>query len=193
MAKINPLQRQPTNLDFARPTQFRFQLLKIPNVEFFTTNVNVPGISFTGDAAVNTRFKTIHFMGDTIDFEDLAVTFLVNEDLSNYREIHDWMIGIGFPKSNEQFTTAMTADAQMNPGEPNIQSQRKGTGKPSVLMSDATLTILTNKNNPKIQVNFKQCFPTSLSGIDYNTLVTDAEQLSATVTLKYDLYEFEVL
>ena len=193
MTKNNPLQRQPEVVDFARPTQFRFQLLKIPNVEFFTTNVNVPGISFTGDAAVNTRFKTIHFMGDTLDFEDLSITFLVNEDLSNYREIHDWMIGIGFPKNNEQFSDAMTADAQLNPGEPAIDTPRKSSGKPSVLMSDATLTILTNKNNPNLRVNFKQCFPTSLSGIDYNTQVADAEQLTATVTMKYDLYEFETL
>ena len=53
--------------------------------------------------------------------------------------------------------------------------------------------ILTNKNNPKLRVNFKQCFPTSLSGIDYNTQTTDTEQLTATVTMKYDLYEFETL
>jgi hypothetical protein len=58
-------------------------------------------------------------------------------------------------------------------------------------MSDATLTILTNKNNPKVRVNFSNCFPTTLTGIDYNTQVTDTEQLTATVTLKYDLYEFE--
>ena len=43
--KINPLQRQPNNLDFASPTQFRFNLLKTPNVEFFVTSVNIPGIS----------------------------------------------------------------------------------------------------------------------------------------------------
>lgn len=191
MAKINPLQRQPSNMDFASPTQFRFTLLKIPNVEYFTTNVNIPGISFTGDATINTRFKSIAFMGDTMDFEDLSITFLVNEDLSNYREIHDWMIGIGFPKNNEQFTSAIASEAQTNPGEPSINTQRKSVGKPSVLMSDATLTILTNKNNPKVRVNFTNCFPTALTGIDYNTQVTDTEQLTATVTLKYDLYEFE--
>ena len=64
--------------------------------------------------------------------------------------------------------------------------------KPSVLMSDATLTILTNKNNPTLRVNFKNCFPTSLSGLDYTTQNTDTEQLTATVTFKYDIYEFEV-
>ena len=60
-------------------------------------------------------------------------------------------------------------------------------------MSDATLTILTNKNNAKTRVNFTNCFPTALSGLAYNTQTTDTEQLTATVTMKYDLYEFESL
>jgi hypothetical protein len=184
--KINPLQRQPSNLDFASPTQFRFNLLKVPNVEFFITSVNIPGISFTGDASMNTRFKSISFMGDTMDFADLELSFLVNEDLSNYREIHDWMIGIGFPQNTQQFKTATAEFEGLKPSGGNLVD-------PSTLQSDATLTLLTNKNNPTLRVNFKGCYPTSLSGITYNTQVTDSEQLTAQVTLKYDIYEFEKL
>ena len=184
--KINPLQRQPNNLDFASPTQFRFNLLKTPNVEFFVTSVNIPGISFTGDATMNTRFKTIAFMGDTLDFADLELTFLVNEDLSNYREMFDWMVGIGFPQSTQQFETATAAEAGLKPNSGTLVD-------PSSMQSDATLTILTNKNNPTLRVNFKGCYPNSLSGLTYNTQITDTEQMTATVTMKYDVYEFEKL
>lgn len=192
MVAFNPLTRQPTNLDFASPSQFRFNLLKIPNVEYFVTGVNLPGISFGGDATINTRFTSIHFMGDNLQFEDLTLTFLVNEALENYREIHDWMTGIGFPKDNEQYIEAINTEQEMNPILSKVDNA-KATGKPSVLMSDATLTMLTNKNNPNLRVNFKNCFPTSLSGLDYTTQSTDTEQLSATVTFKYDIYEFQVL
>ena len=41
MVQFNPLQRQPDNLDFANNSQFRFQLLKIPNVEYFVSAVNL--------------------------------------------------------------------------------------------------------------------------------------------------------
>jgi len=187
MVEFNPLSRQPANMDLASPSQFRFNLLKIPNVEYFVTSVNLPGISFSGDASMNTRFKSISFMGDTLDFADLEVTFLVNEDLSNYREIHDWMIGIGFPKSNTQFTTAIADNADL--ATPSGGS----SGNPKSLMSDATLTILTNKNNPLLRANFKDCYPLSLGGLTYNTQITDTEQLTATVTFKYNIYEFEVL
>ena len=192
MVAFNPLTRQPTNLDFASPSQFRFSLLKVPNVEYFVTGVNLPGVSFSGDATINTRFTSVHFMGDSMEFEDLEVTFLINEALENYREIHDWMVGIGFPKDNQQYIDAIGSEQNMNPIASKVDNA-KATGKPSVLMSDATLTILTNKNNPNLRVNFKNCFPTSLSGLSYNTQGTDTEQLTATVTFKYDIYEFQVL
>ena len=192
MVAFNPLTRQPTNLDFASPSQFRFTLLKVPNVEYFVTGVNLPGVSFSGDATINTRFTSVHFMGDSMEFEDLEVTFLINEALENYREIHDWMVGIGFPKDNQQYIDAIGSEQNMNPIASKVDTA-KATGKPSVLMSDATLTILTNKNNPNLRVNFKNCFPTSLSGLSYTTQGTDTEQLTATVTFKYDIYEFQVL
>ena len=40
---------------------------------------------------------------------------------------------------------------------------------------------------------FKALYPTSLSGLSFTTQGTDTEQLTATVTMNYDLYEFEVL
>ena len=41
-----------------------------------------------------------------------------------------------------------------------------------------TLTILTNKNNPVMEVRFQDVFPVSLSGLDYNQNVTDVEYLT---------------
>ena len=49
MTVTNSLLRQPTKLDYASPTQFKFSILKLPKVEYFCTSVNVPGISL-GDA-----------------------------------------------------------------------------------------------------------------------------------------------
>ena len=65
-------------------------------------------------------------------------------------------------------------------------------GKPiadKAFFSDATLTILTNKNNPVMEVRFQDVFPVSLSGLDYNQNVTDVEYLTATIDFRYKLYE----
>ena len=38
------------------------------------------------------------------------------------------------------------------------------------MFSDATLSILTNKNNPVVEVRFADCFPTSISSLEYNQI-----------------------
>jgi hypothetical protein len=184
----NVLNRQPDNFDFARPTQFRFSLLKVPNVEYHVTEVNLPGIAFGGDAIMNTRFTSMPFMGDTLDFSPVELGFMVQENLQNWKEIHDWMTGIGFPKSTEQFDDAITEGQALK-----NTTNRGVNANPNVLASDATLIILTNKNNPVIKVNFKNMYPTSLSGLTFNTQDTDATPLTAQVTMNYDLYEIEVI
>jgi hypothetical protein len=184
----NVLNRQPSNLDFARTTQFRFSILKIPNTEYHITEANLPGIAFGGDAILNTRYTSMPFMGDTLDYSPLELSFMVQEDLSNWREIHDWMSGIGFPKDTKQYADAISDGNE----EKNIVSRSK-LANPAVLTSDATLTILTNKNNPIIQVDFRNIYPTSLSGLAFNTQDTDSTPLTAQVTMSYDIYEIRTL
>ena len=190
MPRLNALNRQPENFDYARPTQFRFQILKIPNVEYFTTEVNLPGIAFSGDAIMNTRYTAMPFMGDTINFSPLELQFIVQEDLANWKEIYDWMTGIGFPKDNKQFENAINQGNEDNP-KPN--TTKGNVANPSVLTTDGTLTILTNKNNPVLQVNFRNMYPTSLSGLQYDTKDEGATQLTASVTFNYDIYEIVTL
>ena len=196
---INSLKRQPSNLDYTHPTQFRFDILKLPNVEYTITSANVPGISMSGDAILNTRFKGVPFMGDTLIYETLNITFIVQEDLANYRELHDWITGIGFPKDNEQFDNALRNEIQTKPGAlPVIPKQTSNVRNapvvnPSVLTSNATMHILSNKNNPKIRVNYRGLYPSSLSGVTYNTQDSTGEGITADVQFQFDLYEFEVL
>ena len=60
-------------------------------------------------------------------------------------------------------------------------------------ISDATLTVLSNKNNPLVEVRFSDCFPVALSGLDYTQQVADVEYLTATVDFRYKLYEIVTL
>ena len=183
----NPLNRQPTNYDMARPTQFKFSILKIPNTEYFITEANLPGIAFSGDAVLNTRFTSLPMMGDTINYEPIELSFNVQEDLSNWREIHDWMVGIGFPESTEQFDSAITDASSIRTSVPSVNASLAS------LASDATLTIMSNKNNPVIKITFKNAYPTSLAGMNFDTKDVEAQNLTSTITMNYDTYSVEVL
>ena len=82
------INRQPTKLDYLSPTQFKFTISQLPKVEFFTTAANVPDLTLA-DAIIPTPFKPIPVMGTNLTFNNLSVTFIVDEFLENYRELHE--------------------------------------------------------------------------------------------------------
>ena len=45
--------------------------------------------------------------GDKLTFETLNITFLVDEELQNYRELWDWIVGMGSPVSHSQWETTL--------------------------------------------------------------------------------------
>jgi|SRR6056300_1376884 len=194
MTVTNSFSRQPTKIDYASPTQFKFGIIKLPKVEFFVTTVNLPGISMD---AVNqsTPLKDIPKPGTKLNYEDLTMSFIVDEDLQNYQEIHGWLVGLGFPKEHGQFKNLMDASSDRFPTSSGSVSNEIGKVKYGAQgdggsYSDATLTILTNKNNAVTEVRFSDVFPVSLSGLIYDQQATDVNYLTASVTFKYSLYEF---
>ena len=78
MTVTSTYARQPTKFDYASPTQFKFQLTKLPKVEYFCTAANIPGISIPSPAQP-TPLADIPLPGDTISFDNLSVTFLSHE------------------------------------------------------------------------------------------------------------------
>lgn len=193
--ETSPLNRQPDKLDYTSPTQFRFILNQIPKVQFFVQTANIPGISL-GEAVIPTPYKDIPYVGDKVTYESLNVQFLVDEHLENYIEIHNWMVGLGFPKTRQQFTDfrSSTSNTSNAAGKANSDIGVVGNAVAErPLYSDATLSILSNKNNPLVEVRFSDCFPVALSGLDYTQQVADVEYLTATVDFRYKLYEIVTL
>ena len=195
MTTLKSLDRQPTKFDYAEPTKFRFGVIKLPKVEFFCTAANIPGISL-GNASQPTPLKDIPIPGDKLDYDNLTIQFLVDENLENYREIHGWLTGLGFPKDHEQFRNLQNAGSDRYPTTTNT-GLSKELGKVSKavqddggLYSDATLSVLTSKNTKNLEVRFRDLYPISLSGLDYNQQETDIQYLSATVSFAYKIYEF---
>ena len=194
MTTKSAYQRQPTKLDYASPTQFKFNIIKLPKVEYYCTAVNIPGVSLN-NASLSTPLKEVPLPGTTLTYEPLVITFLVDENLENYQEIHGWLRGLGFPGGHEEFKKLLDSGADRFPTSKNSvlgDAGRAKFGAANVggLFSDATLNILTSKNNPVTEVRFSDVFPISLSGLAYNQQAADTDYLTATVTFNYKLYDF---
>ena len=193
----SPLARQPTKLDYASPTQFRFGIHQLPKVEFFVTAVTLPGISL-GTIPFPTPLKDILISGEKLEYANLSITFIVDEYLENYITLHNWMAGLGFPKSHEQFQTFrdVTSDLPATPKGSDV-GDRPGLISPatpdSSMYSDANLTLLSNKNNPIVVVDFHNVFPITLGDLAYDQGATDVEYLTTTAEFAYQIYEFKTL
>ena len=189
------VKRQPDKLDYASPTQFRFGIHQLPKVEFFSTAATIPAIALS-DVIVPTPFKSIPMMGDQLTYDNLSVSFIVDEYLENYLSIHEWMTAIGFPKNRTQFSqfksnTSNTPSTASSPSR-DIGDVQKPTSA-NALFSDATLTVLSNKNNPIVNVFFRDLYPIAMTGLSYNQAATDVEYLTAEITFAYQLYEIETI
>ena len=195
MTITNSYTRQPTKFDYAEPTKFKFSIIKLPKVEFFITTANLPGISL-GVAEQITPLKDIPLPGDRLQYDTLTIQFLVDENLENYREIHGWLTGVGFPKNYEQFQNVQGAATDRFPTTENVGTSKelgeikKATQDEGGLYSDATLFVLTSKNNSNLEIRFRDLYPISLSGLDFNQQATDVNYLTANVTFEYKIYEF---
>ena len=195
MTTTNAFSRQPTKQDYADSTKFKFSIIKLPKVEYFCTQVNLPGVSIADNYTQPTPFRDIPLPGEKLRYEPLSVTFLVDENLENYQEIHGWLRGLGFPGGHEEFKKLLDGGADRFPTSKNSKLGDAGRPKFSApdtggIFSDATLSILTSKNNPVTEVRFRDCFPISLSGLSYDQQATDTNYLTATVTFEYKLYDF---
>ena len=83
MTETSSFNRQPSILDYAANTQFRFQIDKLPKTEFFVKAANIPGVSI-GEVTQPTPLSNITLPGDTLSFENLNITFIVDEVFNNY-------------------------------------------------------------------------------------------------------------
>ena len=191
----SPLARQPDQLDYASPTQFRFGIHQLPKVEFFTVSANLPGVSVP-TTTLATPFTDISIMGEKTEFENLTISFIVDEYLENYISLHNWLTGIGFPKSRSQFSTFRDVTSDTPDSQKGVSTDIgdvKQSTPDKAMYSDAFLMVLSNKNNPIVEVNFHNVYPISLSALDFSQAATDVEYMTASAEFAYQIYEITTL
>ena len=174
-----PAERPGTPIDnrnFLSPLGFKFALKRSPGVAFFCNEANIPSLEL-GIAVQPTYLKDIDRPGDKITFGDLNLRFLVDEDLVNYMEIQNWIRGLGFPESLDQFQELKDENILGPMGKANDD-----------IYSDGTLQILSSNLIPKFQVIFRDLFPSNLSTVTFDATDTDIEYFTADVGFKYTIY-----
>ena len=105
---------------------------------------------------------------------------LSEEDLKNFKEIYDWLEGLGYPDNFQQRANLQSA----------LQQNNANTG---TVYSDGTLIVTTAQYQPNISINFIDLYPVSLGGLEFNTQGTDVEYLQGSVSFAYRKYSIDIL
>ena len=197
MTDTNAITRQPTQLDYASPAQFKFKITKLPKVEYFCTEVNIPTLQMSS-ATQPTQLRQIPVPGNQLDFGDLSLTYMVDEKFENFEEIYNWLRGLGIPVDHKDYANLVSAGRDRFPNQGKEYSVT-GVGNKEMpataigtALSDATLAILSAKNNVIKEVRFIDVFPVAMSGASFTQQATDINYITSTVTFKYSYYEFAV-
>lgn len=171
--------RNPTNPNFLQPNKYILNFSRLPNIQYFCQAVSVPGISMS-ETPQMTPFVDLFAPGDKAIYDLLNVTFLIDERMGSWIEVHDWIRAMTFPEDFEDYQGLSKL---------NKQATRVQTKRPQY--SDATLTLLSSSNNPYIKFKFYEVFPTTLSTFIMSSNDSPDSMLTADATFRYSYYDIE--
>lgn len=164
------------NLNDLSGSHFTLHIHNYPNLNFTIQDVNLPSVFST--PIENPRpTGSFYVSQDKLSYEELVVSFIVDESLNNWREVYNWMRSLA--------PTHILGDDGLNQYKEKINSKEG-------LYSNATLFILTNSLNVNVKVYLKNIFPFALSGINFSVKNDDDVKLYSTVKFVYDYYDLEV-
>ena len=166
LAKESVLDRQPSNQNYIYPTYFQFAISALPNLEYYITKVNLPSFGYDSALEQLNRFTSIRHPANKVRFENVEISFLVDEDMKNWLEISDWI------------RRSSVVDDHLD-----ILENTKDH------FCEGTLMITNSAMRPNVEVVFRNMFPTSISGFEFDSSVTELTPWTATATFSYDFYE----
>jgi hypothetical protein len=166
------ITKTPENTSLLQATKYTFTVPNLPFAKYFCQSVVMPGVS-TGAVPVSSPFSDTFRHGVKLTYEELRITFIVDEDLRAWQETYNWLRGVARPTKHEEYIKHFDSKAS--------------------IYYDGILTINTNSNLPNVRFKFKDCHPVSLSGITFNTADSADNTITADLGIRYDYFDIERL
>lgn len=164
---------QLKNRNLLSPVGFKLTLNTKRKIDFFSNTATIPALTL-GTVLQTTPLRNLDVPGDELLYDDFQIEFLVDEDLVNYMVVHNWLTGLGFPESYQEFKTLTT--------DPEQQKDDK------LQYVDGSLHILNSNLRDIAVVKFQDLFPVSLTGLEFRATDDDINYFTASATFKYMMY-----
>ena len=158
------------NKNYLQPTGFRVIIDRenYPNLEFFAQSVDHPDVSMTAPTVAYSRIGNISLPGDALEYSELNIQFILDEDIKSYTELYNWIESL----VNKNFV------------KPNSTSDVP-------TQADISVSILSSHNNQNKRILYKGCNPTSLSGLQLTSIASSVEYLTFNASFVFTGFEFK--
>lgn len=148
------------NYNLLTQTDFRAIIAdeKAKEFDYFLQTCNIPSISINS-APTPYKNRRSKMPGETVEYSPLSFTFLVAEDLANFKYIHDWILSTRNEDDKDKW------------------------------FKDITIHALTNNKGVNMDFVFRGCFPTNLGDIRLESNVSDTQPIICNATFEYEYYD----
>lgn len=154
----------PIETNILKGYQYKFDISIFPHVSYHSQSVQLPSVSIDSPIFA-TPHRDLNLPGTKMTFDPITLTFLVDDNLNNWKEVYYWMLKMTFDKAKyKEFNS---------------------------LQADGTLHILNGDLTPKTIVKFVNLHPTSLSELSFDSTQTDPDPQVAFITMEYDYFIFD--
>lgn len=145
------------NKNFLQPTGFRIIIERenYGNLEFFAQSVNHPGSTVTAVEVAIPRVTGLPVPGDTINYGELTLSLILDEDLTAYKEVQKW-----------------------------LEDSVYGVGG-AIPYHDIKIIVLTSHNNFCAEILYKNCIPISLGAIELASQAGDVTYVNFDVSFRF--------
>lgn len=141
---------------YLSPNRVKILIERFPEIQMTAQKVNIPGITLTPVHVPTPNNKDVWFPGDKIEFEDLIVTFIVDNKLSGYKAVKKWIKDIsGLDKMRPEY------------------------------FSDMTVEVLSNNFQLNQTIKYYYCFPYQIVGGIMDTTATEEVPITFDCMFKY--------
>ncbi len=166
----NALIRQPKQDNPLQLNEFKFVLHRTPHTVYFCQSVNLPSI-VVGEVKLPTPFGVqVRRTGTSLTEENLSIDFIVNENMSNWSELRNWM-------------KILINERDFREQSPNELEK----------FSDATLLLMNSNSKSFIQFTFRDVFPIELGSVVFDSKVTDISPATCRATFAYSGFEYSYI
>jgi len=159
-----------SNKNYLQPTGFKVVINRedYPNLEYFAQAVTHPGASVPPTELPVRRVASIPLAGDKINYGELSVSMILDEDLVAYKEMQSWL------------------ERTVNAGQVSSRQALQSNQLPTY--SDITVSILTSHNNENVKIRYNDCIPTNIGSIELSATTNDVSYLTFEATFRFSTF-----